>query len=408
MGADVFLNLKLRLSISTYLLTLFSKKLRIRFDRNELSGAFGDIGTDLPLIVGIVLVSGLDPANVFLMFGIMQALTGVIYGMPMPVQPLKAVAVIAISLKLSGSVILGAGLSIGLVMLLLTLTGLINWIYNVVPNSVIRGIQFGLGTSLILLAFDTYIPADGLKGYLLSAVGFIIIISLIGNRRFPPALPVIILGALYAFSFNIQPKAVIHNFDFALPSVNLPNFQDILTGFIILAIPQIPLSITNSILATQKVAEDFFPRSKLNVKRIGFTYSFMNLLNPFLGGVPVCHGSGGLVGHYTFGARTGGSLIIYGGLYLIIGLFFSQGFDKALQIFPLPALGIILVFEGFGLAKLIRQTLTRKDLYIALVVGLLAIGLKYGFLIGLIVGTILHYSVEKLENVFDIEKKRGA
>jgi MFS superfamily sulfate permease-like transporter len=216
------------------------------------------------------------------------------------------------------------------------------------------------------------------------------------------------LGVLYAFLFNVQPKAFIHNFDFALPSVSLPNFQDILTGFIILAIPQIPLSITNSVLATQKVAEDFFPRSKLSVKRISFTYSFMNLLNPFLGGVPVCHGSGGLVGHYTFGARTGGSLIIYGGLYLIIGLFFSHGFDKALQIFPLPALGIILVFEGFGLAKLIKQTSTNKELYIALVVGILAIGLKYGFLIGLILGTLLHYSVKKLNSVFEFEKKKGA
>ena len=382
--------------------------MRIRFDRNELSGAFGDIGTDLPLIVAIVLVSGLDPASVFLMFGMMQVLTGTIYGIPMPVQPLKAVAVIAISLKLSGSVILGAGLSIGLVMLFLTVTALINWINKVVPNSAIRGIQFGLGVNLILLALNSYIPADGLKGYLLSVAGFIIIISLIGNRKFPPALPVIMLGVLYAFLFNVQHKAFIQSFDFTLPSINLPKFEDILTGFIILAIPQIPLSITNSVLATQKVAEDFFPKSKLNVKRIAFTYSFMNLVNPFLGGVPVCHGSGGLVGHYTFGARTGGSVIIYGCLYLIIGLFCSQGFDKALQIFPLPALGIILIFEGFGLAKLIRQTSTNKDLYIALVVGLLAIALKYGFLIGLIVGTMLHYSFKKLKNRFEFEKKKGA
>jgi len=375
--------------------------MRIRFDRNELSGAFGDIGTDLPLIVGLVLASGLDPASVFLMFGIMQILTGLIYGVPMPVQPLKIVAVIAISLNLSGDVVLGAGLALGLTMIFLTITGLINWISKVVPNSVIRGIQFGLGINLVFLALHKYIPADGLSGYILSVVCFILIVILIGNRKLPPALPVIVLGVIYALLFQIEPNAYIQTLGFEYPSINIPNLQNVVTGFIILAIPQLPLSITNSLLATQKVAEDFFPDRKLKLKRIAYTYSFMNLINPFLGGIPVCHGSGGMVGHYTFGARTGGSVVIYGFLYLIIGLFFSQGFDKAIQIFPLPVLGTILIFEGFALAKLIKKTYAKQDLFIAILVGMIAIGLEYGFVIGLIVGTVLHYSVIKLRNTIE-------
>src|SRR5258706_3927131 len=66
----------------------------IRFDRNELSGAFGDMGTDVPLIIGVALASHLDGASVLIMFGAMQILTGLAYRMPMPVQPLKAMAAI--------------------------------------------------------------------------------------------------------------------------------------------------------------------------------------------------------------------------------------------------------------------------------------------------------------------------
>src|SRR5437879_8629570 len=69
----------------------------IRFDRNELSGAFGDMGTDVPLIIGVALASHLDGASVLIMFGAMQILTGLAYRMPMPVQPLQAMAAIVIA-----------------------------------------------------------------------------------------------------------------------------------------------------------------------------------------------------------------------------------------------------------------------------------------------------------------------
>ena len=275
---------------------------------------------------------------------------------------------------------------------------MITWINKVVPNSVIRGIQFGLGIKLILLAFMIYIPSEGLNGYLLSAVSFILIVLLIQNRKLPPALPVIVLGVLYAFIFRIEPSEIVNNFGFVLPGMTIPDFHEVLTGFVILAIPQIPLSIGNSLLATQKVSEDFFPERKLKVKKIAFIYSLMNIINPFVGGVPVCHGSGGLVGHHTFGARTGGSVIMYGILFLILGLFCSGNFEQVLQIFPLSILGTILVFEGFALSKLIKKTFNRQDLIIALVVGFMAILFNYGFVIGLIAGTVIHYALKKLNN----------
>lgn len=141
---------------------------KIRFDRNELSGAFGDLGTDFPLIVGMILVGGLDATSVLILFGAMQILTGVVYGLPMPVQPLKAMAVIVITQRVSGDVLAGGGLAIGVAMLLLSVTGLIDALARAVPKSVVRGIQFGLGLQLASLALKDYVPADGIPGFALA------------------------------------------------------------------------------------------------------------------------------------------------------------------------------------------------------------------------------------------------
>ena len=145
----------------------------IKFDRNEWSGAFGDIGTDFPLIVGMILASGLDSASVLVTFGLMQIFTGSFYKMPMPIQPLKAMATIVITQKISPNILYGGGLAIGISMFMLNITKLIDWIGKVVPKAVIRGIQLGLGLKLGLLAMQDYVSADGITGYYLSAAAFL-------------------------------------------------------------------------------------------------------------------------------------------------------------------------------------------------------------------------------------------
>ncbi|MDP9176201.1 MAG: putative sulfate/molybdate transporter [Gemmatimonadota bacterium] len=365
---------------------------RMRFDRNELAGAFGDIGTDLPLIIGMILAAGLDSASVLIMFGLMQVFTAATYGIPIAVQPLKAVAVIVITQRVAPELLYGGGLAIGVAMLLLTVSGGIDWLARVVPRAVVRGLQLGLGLQLALLALRDYVQRDGPRGYVLAAAAFVIVIALLGNRRFPPALFVIGLGILYAIVFNLDPGQIVAGAGFSLPTVQRITLSDIVTGFVLLAIPQIPLSLGNSVLATRQIAEDLFPERRITVRKLGVTYAAMNLVNPWLGGVPTCHGSGGLAGHYTFGARTGGSLVIYGSIYLAIGLFFSGVFRQTVQVFPLPMLGVLLLFEGLVLMSLVRgEAVGRWEFFVVLTVGVIAVGLPYGYAIALVVGTALYY-----------------
>lgn len=365
---------------------------RIRFDRNEFSGAFGDMGTDFPLIAGMVLAAGLDPTGVLIAFGLMQICTGLFYRMPMPVQPLKAMAVLVIAHKATGSVLFGAGLAIAIAMLLLSVTGLLDLLAKWIPKAVVRGIQFGLGLQLALLALREYLPSEGNAGYALAAVSFLLILILLGNRRMPPAIFVIALGVVFALSFKGAWSGLPAGVGLRLPHLNVPSHGDMWTGFVVLAIPQIALSLGNSVLATKQIVSDLFPERNLSIKKIGITYAAMNFVNPFLGGVPTCHGSGGMAGHYAFGGRTGGSVVIYGLFYLTLGLFFSAAFQQVVVFFPKPMLGAILLFEALALMILARDLAAEKsDFAIAALVGLAAVTLPYGYLIGLVGGTALYY-----------------
>jgi hypothetical protein len=361
----------------------------LRFDRNEWSGAFGDLGTDLPLLVGMILASGLDATSVLTVFGLMQIATAIRYRMPMPVQPLKAMAAIVIAQRLPPNVLYGGGLAVGISMLMLSATGMIDWINRVVPKPVVRGIQCGLGLQLAGIALRDYVQADGVSGLWLAGLGFVLTVVLIGRKRIPSAVILVALGVVYAVVLKLNGSALAGALGLHLPQFHQPSGADVWTGFLILALPQIPLSIANSVLATRQLSEDLFPEKRISARGISWTYAVMNLINPFLGGVPTCHGSGGMAGHYAFGGRTGGSVVIYGSMYMMLGILFGPGFQAVIQAFPLPILGVLLLFEAITLLALLRDLFERTaDLMIALLVGLIASSLPYGYLVGLLAGVL--------------------
>jgi len=174
----------------------------LRFNRNEFAGALGDIGTSLPLLVGVTLAAKLNAASVLVVFGVMQIFTALRYRLPMPVQPLKAMAALVIAQGISGSVLHGAGLAIGIFMLVLTITGGVDAIARFVPLTVVRGLQLGLGLTLASLALKQYVASDGVAGYALAAVVFLIVLALFGNHRIPAALVAVGIGVVYAVLFK--------------------------------------------------------------------------------------------------------------------------------------------------------------------------------------------------------------
>ena len=320
-------------------------------------------------------------------FGVLQIASGLLYRMPMPVQPLKAMAALVIAQQATAEQLYGGGLAIGLIMLVLALSGALDRLARWVPHCVVRGVQFGLGLQLAGVALTKFVQADGARGYGLAALAFLITIFLLASRRFPAALLVFAVGLAYAFVWKLDLRHLATAIEFRLPQLQSVSMEAVLSGLVVLALPQLPLSLANSVLATQKLAHDLFPERPLSLRRLGCTYGLMNLIAPWFGGVPACHGSGGLAGHFAFGGRSGGSVLVYGSLLLLLGLFFGGAFDQVALVFPLPMLGVVLLFEALALVWLVRDVSNdRTQFPITLVVGVIAVGLPYGFVIGLVVG----------------------
>lgn len=363
---------------------------RVRFDRHELAGAFGDIGTDLPLLIGLVATCGLDAASVCITFGALQIATGLLYGLPIPVQPLKAMAAIMLAQKLSPGTLAGGGLVVGISMLFLAVTGLLDRLAALVQREVVRGIQLGLGVTLATIALRDYARADGIAGYVLAGVALSVLLVLRGRTRVPAPLLVMGLGAVYAILWKLDLARLPEAVGFRLPAFAVPTREDVVRGAVLLALPQIPLSLGNSVIATSQTAKDLFPDRDVPVRTIGITYGLMNLVAPFFGGVPVCHGCGGLVGFHGFGARTGGAPVLYGAMYVVLGLVFAPGFSEVVRVFPLPVLGVVLLVEAVSLMALLRDVAEDKGaLVTALLVASAVVGLPNGYVVGLVGGVLV-------------------
>lgn len=364
---------------------------RLTFTRSEIAGAFGDIGTDLPLLIGVVLATGMDPTTVFVVFGVLQMASGLVYRLPMPVQPLKAMAAIAIAGRIAPSLLAAGGLIVGVVMMGLARTGALAWIAAVVPKPVVRGIQVGLALQLANLAVTRFLPADGMVGLLLAAIATACVVTLRTNRRVPAALVVLLIGVLYAWWR--WPADLPAPFGWRWPVLpeRLPTGDEFARAAVLLALPQIALSLGNSVLATRQVVADLFPeREPLTVQQIGTTYALMNLAAAPLGGLPVCHGSGGVVGHHAFGARSGGSAIVYGIALVLAGLLLVGDPAAFQRLVPGPILGTLLAVEALAIGWLVRdQFRDRSAIALAGACGLTAAFVPYGYAVALILGTVI-------------------
>jgi len=171
------------------------------------------------------------------------------------------------------------------------------------------------------------------------------------------------------------------------------SWKDLLAGFVILGLPQTPLTLGNAIIGTVAENNAYFPDRKVTAKTISIDHGIMNLISAFIGGIPMCHGAGGMAGHIRFGARTGGALVILGVMVLLIGLFLSDSVTLLLQIFPRPILGVILFFAGVELALVVKDIkLKKQNLFVLLVTAGTAM---WNMGVAYLAGLMLYYGLQR-------------
>ena len=403
----------------------------------ELNGAMGDLGTFIPIVLALTLANDLNLGTTLIFTGVYNIVTGAIYGVPMPVQPMKAIAAAAISGSDFGvPEIMASGILTGGVLLVLGITGLMQLVYKIIPLSVVRGIQLAQGLSFALTAVK-YIrkiqdfskskakgdrPWLGLDGLVLAIICacFIIVISGAGEEEqsgeretagvlgdeeirprkrrvrkiifsIPSAFIIFLFGVVFAF---IRRPKVLEEIRFGPSSFQVVKMSKRAwkEGFIKGTIPQLPLSVLNSVIGVCKLSSDLFPGKDLSATSLSVTVGLMNVIGCWFGAMPSCHGAGGLAGQYKFGGRSGGCVALLGTAKLVLGLVLGTSLVKILDQFPVGILGVLLLFAGIELAMASRDMNSKEESFVMLIcttVSLVGSSAALGFLSGIIVHVLL-------------------
>jgi Molybdate transporter of MFS superfamily len=325
-----------------------------RFDRMEWAGAFGDLGTLIPFVVAYIAVVKLDPFGILFSFGAAMIICGLYYRTPFPVQPMKAIGAVAATQAAQTAVITpasiyGAGLVTGAIWLVLGLAGAANHVARWVPRFVVLGIVLGLGMGFML---------EGIKmmgsSWLIAALGLGGTLLLLTNRAIPAMFLLLIFGVVCGAIQNPDAMRALSavRLAFRAPSFALSGitWYDLFKGTVFLALPQLPLTLGNAVIAIREENNRLFPNRAVTENAIATSTGAMNLVGAALGGVPMCHGAGGMAGHVAFGARTGGAPIILGTILLCLAFGFSGSIGAILSVFSPAVLGVILFLTGAQLA----------------------------------------------------------
>jgi SulP family sulfate permease len=359
-----------------------------RFTISELSGAVADLGVMLPLLLALVTLNGVDAVSAFTVVGAAYLIAALTYRLPIPVQPLKSLAATALALKLGAPVITAGAYWVAAVFLLFALTGADRWVGRLFPTPIVRGIQVGLGL-LLVRSSASLVRSDWTVALLAAAVLAIALWSRPGIA----ALLVILVGLAEGLLSHGWPGG---GFSVQLPAwTGFPPRAAFGPGFWLLALPQIPLSLANSVYATRDAAAQYFgdeARERVTATRLLGTMSVMNVMAAVFGGVPLCHGCGGLTAHYRLGARTGGAPLMIGALFLAMGLAGGAALVPLARLIPYAVLGVLLVYVGVQHLLLARDVRGAADWTVVAAIALAAVAtqnLAIGFAAGLAVRVVM-------------------
>jgi len=360
------------------------------YNRMEWAGAFGDVGTLIPFVVAYITIVKMPPLGLLFMFGITLLASGLYYRTPIPIQPMKAIGAAAIAGGISPAALYGSGLTTGLFWLLAGVTGMLRPIAKLATKPVVRGIMLGLGLTFMVDGVHRMTTAPVLAG-----IALVITYLLLTNPKFPAMFMLLIIGIVSAVIMDpkiLSELAKIH-IGFNLPVFSLPmiTWNDLITGTLLFTIPQIPLTLGNAVIAITAENNEHFPDRPVTEKKIAISQGIMNLVSPLFGGIPMCHGAGGMAGHVRFGARTGGALVILGTILIVFALFFSDSVSIIFKIFPNAILGVILFFAGSELAIVVKDIGHKKaDFYVMIIVAAVAMwNMGVAFLVGVIMDNAL-------------------
>jgi SulP family sulfate permease len=382
----------------------------MRFNRLEAAGALGDLGTLLPLAIGMILVNGLSPSGIFLPVGLYYIFSGLYYEVPTAVQPMKVISAYAVAAALSAQQIMAAALAMAVILLIVGTSGAITWISKHTPKSVVRGVQLSTGVLLMIQGIKCMVGTSTLQqlghvaepylawqqigpvpvGIPIGVAGMLLTLFLLDNRKLPAGLVIIFFGVTLGLCLGAYRSLASFGLQVGIPALiplGLPGKIDFTFAIFALVLPQIPMTIGNAVLANADLSQQYFGDAsrKVTGRSLCISMALANLVSFLFGGMPMCHGAGGLAAHYRFGARTAGSNLIIGIFMVAAVILIGDQLLNLFHLIPYAILGVLLFFAGGQLALTITDLKERSEMFIVMsVLGIaLATNLAVGFLTGL-------------------------
>jgi SulP family sulfate permease len=396
---------------------------RYRFNRLELAGSLGDLGTLLPMSIGMIVVNGMDPMGMLLAIGLFYILSGIYFGVTTPVQPMKVIGAYAIAMGLAPEQIFTAGVWMAGLLLVIGATGLIDAIGRYVPKAVVRGVQLSTGTLLMAQgtrfiigqspfqlmrgASEPYLKLQTIGmvpiGIVLGIVAGGIVLRFINDRRFPAGLLIVVGGALVGLIFGTHEGLDKLAFGVSLPHwlpFGWPGHADWMMALFVLVLPQLPMTLGNAVVANADLSKDYFGRraDRVTYRALTISMALATMGSAAMGGMPLCHGAGGLAAHYRFGARTAGSNLIIGVIFIALGVLLGAHALAVIYLIPMAVLGVMLLFAGSQLALTLIDVRARKDLFVILT--MLGLTLATNLAVSFVIGIALAYALRSQR--FDI------
>ena len=383
----------------------------------EMAGALGDLGTLLPLAIGMILINGLNPMGMFLSIGIYYILSGMYFGVTTPVQPMKVIGAYAIATSMTPSQVLASVALMGVFLLIIGGTNAITVIGKYTPKPVVRGVQLSTGTLLMAQGVKFMIGSSTFQtlrhmaepyltvqhigpipiGVVIGVVGGILTLLLLENKKFPAGLVVVIGGILLGLILGTREGFDQLRIGIYSPKwlpFGIPTGADFAFALFALVLPQLPMTIGNAVIADADLSCEYFGEDskKVTYRSLTLSMALANFLSFAVGGMPLCHGAGGLAAHYRFGARTAGSNLMIGILFLALAFFLGVHALAVVYLLPMSILGVLLIFAGAQLALTIIDLPNRKDLFVALL--MLGITLASNLAIGFLAGIAVAYALK--------------
>lgn len=353
----------------------------------DLSGAFADLGTFLPLVLGVFAVQNVDPTGLLVGFGVFALATALVYRRPVPVQPMKAVAALAIAGGLSTAGLAATGLLAGILLIVMAGFGLVGRLGRLIPHTVMSGIQLGVGLYLAWAGLRLILQQPWL------GVAALLLLLVLQPTRFRPLAALTVIAAAAVWGSSQSPGSMpALEIAWRLPGFELPGTGAFWESLRDVLLPQLALTLTNATVITAAIAADYFPgdRARITPDRLAMSTGVMNLLLAPFGAFPMCHGAGGLVVQHRFGARTGLAPAIFGMACLVSGLLLGEQALALLALLPMAAIGALLLVAGFNLA--ISKPLRRASHDRLFVIGLIGIScVLMNVAMGLLVGIVLEW-----------------